>query len=107
MSKDCQDGGIVFGDWKLVPVDSRNWELCHLHETQPTGRNKGGVTKWNRCGRFYQYNTIDQALQYAIDCEMKDKHHEQAAKIGAALLEYDSLTRFFVSAVREALDGRE
>ena len=34
----AQVGGIVFGDWKLLPMDSLNWELCHWHEASH-GRN--------------------------------------------------------------------
>lgn len=60
MSKDCQSNGIVFGDWKLVPVDARNWELCKL-----------GESCWRPLGRFYQCNTIDNArlLGCGEDCE--------------------------------------
>lgn len=95
MSKDCQDNGIIFGDWKLVPVDARNWELCHRHAVSdtPTARKAGtvGVVQWNRLGRFYQYGTFPLAIQYAADCELKDKCHGTVMELWDALHEYDRI----------------
>ena len=82
MDDNCQTNGIVFGDWKLVPVDSRNWELCHRHVAKATGRHKGGTRpQWNRLGRFYQCTTFDAAIQYAADCELKEKAHGRQMEI--------------------------
>lgn len=91
-SKDCQEGGIVFGDWKLFPVDSMNWELCHRHETKDTKRavaaGTAGQVRWNRTGRFYQHNTFDLAIQYAADVELKAKAHAKVIELWDALEQY-------------------
>ena len=84
-----QEGGIVFGDWKLFPLDDRNWELCHKHTTADTtsARKSGtvGEVKWHRTGRFYQYNTFDLAIQYAADCVLKDAARERQMELVDAL----------------------
>lgn len=70
---DIQSGGIVFGDWKLFPVDDRNWELCQYRTALDRhGNPAGDEFRWYCCGRFYQYNTLHLALQYAADRELKD-----------------------------------
>lgn len=105
MDDNCQTNGIVFGDWKLVPVDSRNWELCHRHVARATGRHKGGTRpQWNRLGRFYQCNTFDAAIQYAADCELKDECHDRAMGLAEAIAEYraivDGMSADVIVAVR-------
>ena len=89
-STDVQSGGIQFGErWKLFPVDDRNWEPCHLHANADNARSRAagtaGQTRWNRCGRFYSYNTVGEALRYAADVEMKAKCAEEAIAISEAL----------------------
>lgn len=85
---------IEFGDWRLVPLDSRNWELCHRHVARATGKNKGGSEPtWHRLGRFYQYNTIGEALRYATDCELMELRGAEAECIWEALREYERITR--------------
>jgi hypothetical protein len=106
MDDNCQTNGIVFGDWKLVPVDSRNWELCHRHVARATGRHKGGTRpQWNRLGRFYQCNTFDAAIQYAADCELKDGTAEAARDIHVALAEYGRIAGALVADMAKALEG--
>lgn len=105
-TKSVQEGGIVFGDWKLFPVDSRNWELCHRHETGGTGVG-AGVTKWHRLGRFYQCNTIDAAIQYAADCELKDGCHDRAMGLGEAIAEYRAIVDGMSAAVIAAARGQQ
>lgn len=109
MSKDCQDGGIVFGDWKLFPVDSMNWELCHRHAVGDThaARKAGtvGVVQWNRLGRFYQYNTIPNAIKYAADCEVKNECHKTVMELWDALAEYNRITEALKADVLAALGG--
>lgn len=103
-SKDIQGGGIVFGDWKLFPMDDRNWELCHRHTGKARGRNDAGTEpRWYRQGRFYQYNTIDLALLYAADCEMKDGREDEAKRIMDALKEYRAIVEKLTEDIREAL----
>lgn len=81
--------GIKFGNWMLVPLDDRNWELCHWHVAKATGRNAGGTKpQWNRLGRYYSYNTFDLAVQYAADVELKAKASEQAMELWDALETY-------------------
>ena len=45
LSQEQVKGGIVFGDWMLAPLDSRNWELCHRHVAKAVGRHKGGTDR--------------------------------------------------------------
>jgi hypothetical protein len=106
MDDNCQTNGIVFGDWKLVPVDSRNWELCHRHVARATGRHKGGTRpQWNRLGRFYQCNTFDAAIQYAADCELKDEYYDRATGLSDALAEYRAIVDGMSAAVIAAVRG--
>lgn len=86
------EGGIRFGDWMLVGVDERNWELCHRHVAKATGRNKGGTeAAWHRLGRFYSFNTVHLAIQYAADCELKAKARDAAMELADALGEYRAI----------------
>lgn len=109
MSDNEKNDGIVFGDWKLVPVDARNWELCHRHAVSdtPTARKAGtvGVVKWNRLGRFYQFNTFDLALQYAADFELKAKAHGRQMEIEDALYQYRAIVDALKADVLAALGG--
>lgn len=99
-------GGIVFGDWMLAPMDANNWELCHWHVPKAAGRHKGGTEpKWNRLGRFYQHNTVPQAIQYAADCELKDKAREQALTLQEALDEYRAIIDAMRADVIRAMGG--
>ena len=108
MDDNCQTNGIVFGNWKLVPVDSRNWELCHRHVAKATGRHKGGTEpQWNRLGRFYQCNTFDAAIQYAADCELKDGCHDRAMELAEAIAEYRAIVDGMSAAVIAAVRGQQ
>lgn len=108
-SKDCQNGGIVFGDWKLFPVDDRNWELCHRHAMADNARTReagtAGTLRWVRLGRYYSYNTFDLAVQYAADVELKAKAEERVMELQDALAAYrtivDTLKADVVGALRE------
>ena len=108
-SKDCQNGGIVFGDWKLFPVDDRNWELCHRHAMADNARTRKagtvGTLRWVRLGRYYSYNTFDLAVQYAADVELKAKAEERVMELQDALAAYrtivDTLKADVVGALRE------
>lgn len=108
-TKSCQNGGIVFGDWKLFPVDERNWELCHRHATSDTAtaRKSGtvGAMRWHRCGKFYSYNTFHLAIQYAADCALKDRAHGTQMELQDALHEYHTITERMVADVRAAMGG--
>ena len=102
-SKSVQEGGITFGDWKLFPVDSRNWELCHRH-ANTRGESKGTV-QWNRLGRFYQFNTFDLALQYAADEELKGKAYGTAMELKDAIAEYRTIVTMLKADVIAAVRG--
>lgn len=82
---------IEFGRWRLVPMDGLNWELYHWHESK-RGKNKG-TEQWNHCGRYYQWTTIANAMQYAIDGEMQARRRNEVVQIGDALREYERITR--------------
>jgi hypothetical protein len=108
-TKSVQEGGITFGDWKLMPVDSRNWELCHRHAVSdtPTARRAGtvGIVQWNRLGRFYQFNTFDLALQYAADEELKGKAYGTAMELKDAIAEYRTIIAMLKADVIVAVRG--
>lgn len=108
-NKDIQDIGIVFGDWKLIPLDDRNWELCHRHEMPDNDKTRKagtvGTVRWVRLGRFYSYNTFDLAVQYAADVELKAKASERAMELAAALEEYRSIVADLKADVASALRG--
>ena len=113
-TKDCQSGGIVFGDWKLCPLDDRNWELCHRHAVADTttARRAGtvGEVKWHRLGRFYSWNTFANALGYAADCELKAGCKDAAMGLDDALDRYEEIVGHMatdvIAAVDHALEGR-
>lgn len=113
-SRSCQDGGIVFGDWKLFPVDALNWELCHRHEVGDTSaaRRAGtvGRVQWNRLGRYYSYGTFANALGYAADCELKAEAHGRVMELDDALDRYEEIVGHMatdvIAAVDRALEGR-
>lgn len=100
--KDIQNIGIVFGRWKLVPVDSLNWELCQWRTALDThGNPTGNDERWYRCGRYYSYNTFGNVLLYAVDCEMKDECAEAVMELDAALDRYERI----VEGLRDAMLG--
>ncbi len=77
-----QSGGILLAEnWKLWPMDERNWELCTLAED---GR-------WKPHGRYYSYNTIDQAMLYVIDVLMKDGCKDDALALASAMRQWQQL----------------
>ena len=80
---------IEFGAWRLVPVDARNWELCHLHVTSK-GKN-AGERRWHHLGRFYQYNTIGNALWYAATMELADHDDVAVMETREALSEFERI----------------
>ena len=87
-TKDIQGAGILLAEhWKLFPTDARNWELCEL-----TDRG------WMHRGRFYQYNTIDEAMLYVIDQLAKDGARDEMLALASAMEQW----REGVESVREA-----
>ena len=108
-NKSVKDGGIVFGDWKLFPVDDRNWELCHLRATNDNQRSRAagtaGVVQWSRTGRFYSYHTIDLAMLYAADVEMKDKHRQKARELIEVAREWRETLEGFRADMKRMLDS--
>ena len=103
-TKGIEDIGIMLADdWKLVPLDSRNWELCHRHVGQARGRHEAGTElRWFRCARFYSYNTIDCALLYVADQLMKDKCRDAALSLDAAVAEWKATIRELEQTVLES-----
>lgn len=99
--KDTQ-GAIRFGNWELRPCDSRNWELYHLRAS--TRGFGDGTPRWASEGRFYQYNTFALAIQYAADCELKDKAYGKQMELMDALHEYraivDGMQRDVIAAAK-------
>jgi len=73
-----QKGGMLLADeWKLWPMDDRNWELCRLSDGA-----------WVPCGRYYQYNTIDQAMLYVLDVLAKQGATDQMLALASALRQW-------------------
>lgn len=107
-TKDIQGGGIVFGDWKLFPVDASNWELCHRHATPSNRKSKeagtAGEIKWFRCGRFHQYNTLGNALRYAANVELGKGHESAVSEIADAIKQLDQVLADFSGRLADALD---
>lgn len=93
-------GGIKFGDWMLVPMDERNWELYHRHVGKAVGRHAGGTEpQWYRTSRYYQHNTFHLAIQYAADRELKDECHGRVMELQDALGEYERIVGEMVAAL--------
>ena len=90
---------IEFGDWQLRPMDDRNWELYHRHVTS-RGKDRGAA-KWHACEKYYQYNTIDNAILYAADADMK--RATGTFDPSSFLAEYRRVLAEFAEAVSEAL----
>lgn len=64
-----QTGGIILSaGWKLWPLDERNWELCKMADDG----------SWKPFGRYYSYNTIEEALLY-VAVELQDALREYRA----------------------------
>lgn len=108
-SKDCQSGGITFGNWKLFPVDVLNYELCHRHAATDNARSRDagtvGEVKWHRLGRYYSYNTMEHALWYAADVELKAEASEREMGLMEAIGLLRETLDGFASDVRSALRG--
>jgi hypothetical protein len=101
-------GAIRFGDWELRPRDSRNWELYRLRASE---RGFGdGTARWASEGRFYSYNTLHLAIQYAADCELKAGCKDAAMGLDDALDRYEEIVGHMatdvIAAVDRALEGR-
>ena len=91
-SIDIQSGGMLLCEtWKLFPIDDRNWELCELRQTADNAKSRergtSGTLRWQRCGRFYSYNTIGEAIGYVADVLAKRRCMDEAIE-AAALLAY-------------------
>lgn len=95
--------GIRFGNWELRPTDSRNWELYHLRAS--TRGFGDGTPRWASEGRFYQYNTIPNAIKYAADYELMDKCHGTVMELWDALAEYNRIIDALKADVIAALGG--
>lgn len=103
-AKNVQEGGIMLAEnWKLYPVDERNWELCRyaaVNDT-PVSRANGtaGQMRWQPLGRFYSYGTVGEALAYVADELVKEKARQQALTLRTALAEYARACRTLREAV--------
>jgi len=95
-------GAIRFGDWELRPRDSRNWELYRLRASE---RGFGdGTARWASEGRFYSYNTLHLAIQYAADCELKAEAHGRVMELEDALDRYEEIVGHMATDVIAAVD---
>lgn len=96
---------LQFGDWKLVPVDARNFELCHRHVTK-SGKNKGQVS-WHRLGRYYSMASLNRALLYASSAEMSERDGGTSVDIHMALERWQAILDGFLMDLMTMLDSRE
>jgi len=101
MPRQTTSGGIVFGDWKLIPMDANNWELAHRHAVR-RGDNEGRV-QWNRLGKYYHEHTIQNAVRYAVDYELKQRYRENEATFTQFIRDYEELADSLTEKVREAV----
>lgn len=62
---------IEFGNWQLRQMDSdaTNWELYHRHVASK-GKN-AGIAQWSRMGRYYTFSTMDSAVWFAADYDIR------------------------------------
>lgn len=90
---------IEFGDWRLVPSGADNWELAHRHAAK-SGKYEGQV-RWIRIGRYYQYNTVANAVEYAIDCDMREG--KDVATLAEFLAQYRTMIAEFEKAIVELM----
>lgn len=93
MASAVPDNGVVLADdWKLVPVDARNWELCQFRRPcDNNGNPKEGEARWFRCGRFYSYGAIGHAMAYVADELMKEKANDKAMELRDAMSEWERI----------------
>ena len=114
MASEVPSGGVVLAEkWKLVPLDDRNWELCHMRQATDThGRPRGGAERWFRCGRFYSYNGVERAMLYVLDELWKAGDADAARQLSvdlagyrACLAEVRGMVGPLVEAMRAYADG--
>ena len=87
---------IEFGSWRLVPVDRRNWELCRYESVTGRGAHRAGdAPRWRRLGRYYSQSTLPLALEFAADCELKERNDGAVAEIRDALAELRDILHGF------------
>lgn len=67
---------ITFGNYRLVPVDSNNWELEHFFLATKGFAKNNDTPKWYKMGHYYHLDTIGRALAYSVDEEIKMKDGE-------------------------------
>lgn len=70
---------IEFGRWQLRPSDSRNWQLYVRKRPDYRGKHLSLATAgqkadiWASVDRYYQWNTIPNAIVYAASRDLMDK----------------------------------
>ena len=109
-NRNVEVGGILLtDDWKLLPVDDRNWELCHRHANGDNAKSRAagtvGQMRWHRCGRYYSYNTVGEAIAYVADVEMKRKATTTARSLDVAVAEWKATIRELEQTVVGAKGG--
>lgn len=108
MAIDISKGGVMLGDrWKLYPIDERNWELCELRQTRPThtAAKAGtvGTVQWQRCGKFYSYNTVPNAIAYVADVLAKERALGEALTLAETVGELREMYDEMAARVAEAM----
>jgi hypothetical protein len=100
-----QDGGIVFGDWKLFPLDDLNWELCRKREI--TRGSNAGKVEWRPCGKYYDCHTVGGAVRYAADAEMKELCQDSHIDLADAMDEHMRIVKRLCDELRASVEARE
>lgn len=92
-----QENGIILTErWKLHRLDGLNWELCS---------RSGEGEHWRPFGRYYSYNTFDNALRFVADRELGDECAREAMDVEKALDRYEAILGDMAERVASALGG--
>lgn len=95
---------VEFGRWQLRPCDNLNWQLW---ERRKPMKNKSTVIEdgeegWYPCGRYYSYSTFPNAVEYAIDCMLRERD-DGVYGLAGYLREYKALLGRFEKQLYAAL----
>ena len=95
--------GITFGDWRLIPIESTNWQLARRSVKVVDGKE---MTRWNRVTRYYQYDTLANAFLFAADVEARERFGDEQIDIIEYARWYEGLLDKFRNDIDTYLSGK-